>query len=74
MAKDRLKKVLRIGIILDGKIVQERIFGPGDSVTIGESSKSTFVIPKTSLRQAEFPLLPTLKGTCFSLMRQCKGK
>jgi outer membrane biosynthesis protein TonB len=75
MAKDRLKKVLRIGIILDGKIVQERIFGPGDSVTIGESSKSTFVIPKTSLRQAEFPLfIAHPKGYVLQFNEAMQGK
>jgi hypothetical protein len=75
MAKDRLKKVLRIGIILDGKIVQERIFGAGDSVTIGESSKSTFVIPKTSLRQAEFPLfIAHPKGYVLQFNEAMQGK
>ena len=49
-------KVLRIGIIQDGKIVRERLIKPGESVKVGESARNTFVFPKTSLPRAEFPL------------------
>ena len=36
-------RVLRIGILQGGKIVHERLIKPGQSVTIGESEKNTFV-------------------------------
>ncbi|MGB0640572.1 MAG: hypothetical protein ACPGTU_14635, partial [Myxococcota bacterium] len=44
-------KVLRIGVVLDGKVAHERLIKPGQSVTIGESPRNTFsfasnVIPK----------------------------
>lgn len=47
-------KVLRIGIVQGGKIVQERLIKPGQSVTIGESSKNTFALPSDGL-PAELP-------------------
>ncbi len=43
------KKVLRIGIVQDGKIVQERLIKSGESVSVGESTRNTFVFPPTSL-------------------------
>lgn len=42
-------KVLRIGIVQDGKVVHERLIRPGQSVTIGESPKNTFVFPAKDL-------------------------
>lgn len=42
-------KVLRIGVVHGGKVVQERLIRPGESVTVGESPKNTFVIPVTDL-------------------------
>ncbi|MAY80821.1 MAG: hypothetical protein CL930_08555 [Deltaproteobacteria bacterium] len=36
-------KVLRIGVVQDGKVVHERLIKPGQSVTIGESPRNTFV-------------------------------
>jgi len=42
-------KVLRIGIVQDGKVVHERLIRPGQSVTVGESPKNTFVFPAKNL-------------------------
>jgi hypothetical protein len=42
-------KVLRIGIVQAGKVVHERLVAPGQSVSIGESPKSTFVVPAKSI-------------------------
>ncbi len=36
-------RVLRIGILQNGKIIHERLIKPGQNVTIGESEKNTFV-------------------------------
>lgn len=47
------RKVLRIGVIQDGKIVRERVMKGGESVTVGESPKASVVFPKTHL-PAEF--------------------
>jgi len=38
-------KILRIGILQNGKIVHERLIKPGQHVTIGESPRNTFVFP-----------------------------
>lgn len=37
-------KVLRIGVLQGGKVVQERVVKAGTDVTIGESPRSTFVV------------------------------
>lgn len=42
-------KVLRIGLIQGGKILEERLIRAGQSVTIGESTKNTFVLPSSFL-------------------------
>ncbi|MEQ1572476.1 MAG: hypothetical protein ABMA64_43045, partial [Myxococcota bacterium] len=72
---NRQAKVLRIGIIQDGKIVQERQIRAGDPVTIGESTKCTFVLPKTHLRPSEFVLFkPTPKGYQLQFTSEMAGK
>lgn len=42
-------KVLRIGVIQDGKIVQESLVKAGESVKVGDAADNTFVFPKTAL-------------------------
>lgn len=59
-------KVLRIMIIQDGKSVQERLVKAGDSVTIGESPKSMFVLANTGLPKSEYPLF-VCSGGIYSL-------
>ncbi len=67
-------KVLRIGIVQDGKIVQERLIKSGESVSIGESTKNTFVLPPTSLPK-RFTLFHC-KGGKYTLhiSQEMKGK
>lgn len=68
-------KLLRIGIIQDGKIVQERLIDAGESVTVGESSKNTFVFPKTSLDASEFTLFQAgPKGYQLRFTRAVRGR
>jgi outer membrane biosynthesis protein TonB len=43
-------KVLRIGVILGGKIVEERVFAPRQPITVGSGPKNTLVV-----KQAGFP-------------------
>jgi hypothetical protein len=44
-----LPKILRIGIIQGGKIVEERLVRKRENVTVGQSTKNTFVIPTEAL-------------------------
>tara|TARA_R110000824_G_scaffold399451_2_gene604925 strand:+ start:40 stop:1389 length:1350 start_codon:yes stop_codon:yes gene_type:complete len=75
MKKTQARKSLRIGIIQDGKITQERIISAGDSVSIGESAKNTFVFPKTNLIPDEFPLfLYHAKGYVLQLNDNMSGR
>ena len=46
MAQSRDRKILRIGISQNGKLVEERLLRKRDSVTIGASTRSTFVLPQ----------------------------
>ncbi len=38
-------RVLRVGLLLGGKIVEERLIRPGQPVTVGQSVKNTFTVP-----------------------------
>lgn len=49
MATPAASKILRIGIIQSGKIVEERLLRSQQAVTIGQSPKNTFVIPVSNL-------------------------
>ncbi|HEY0714345.1 MAG TPA: hypothetical protein VGF45_16805, partial [Polyangia bacterium] len=42
-------KILRIGIVQGGRIVEERLIRQRDNITIGQSSKNTFAIPSDGL-------------------------
>lgn len=75
MSAKNQPKVLRIGIIEDGKIVQERLIKAGDTVTVGESAKNTFPFPKTHLPRAEYPLFVARNGKyVLNFTDQMKGK
>src|SRR5688572_22496103 len=47
-AQESLPKILRIGIIQGGKIVEERLVRKRDNVTIGQSAKNMFVVPASN--------------------------
>src|SRR5690349_3808597 len=57
------QRILRIGILLGGKIVEERLIRERTSVTIGQSMKNTFSIPVEGL---------PLELTLFSLEQNGK--
>ena len=61
-----LPKVLRIGIIQGGKIVEERIVRRRETVTFGPSEKAHFVIAAKDLPSSRFELFET-KGEEYSL-------
>jgi TonB family protein len=45
----RDRKILRIGVIQNGKIVEERLLRKREAVTIGQSPRNTFVLPAASV-------------------------
>ena len=49
MAQSTGPKVLRIGLVQGGRVIEERIIKQRTSVTIGQSEKSMFVIPAQSV-------------------------
>ncbi|MCB9671756.1 MAG: AgmX/PglI C-terminal domain-containing protein [Alphaproteobacteria bacterium] len=67
MAQARKSKVLRIAIIQDRKIKQERLIKAGESVRIGDDpKKNTFVIPKNNVTGSSFVLFQS-DGSNYSL-------
>jgi hypothetical protein len=42
-------RILRIGVLLGGKIVEERLIRDRGDVTVGQSSKNTFSVPLEGL-------------------------
>jgi hypothetical protein len=42
-------KVLRVGVVRDGKVIEERVIADRSDVAIGPSEKSTFVVPSSTL-------------------------
>ncbi len=54
-AKD-VPKILRIGIRLNDALVDEKLIRKRDSVTIGQSSKNTFVLPASNSLPRSFTL------------------
>ena len=65
MAASNPRKVLRIGIVQDEQIVQEQLIREPENVTVGESTKNTFVLPPCSLPK-RFPLF-VAKGNNYFL-------
>lgn len=65
MEQQQGRKILRIGIIQGGKIIEERLLRKREPVTVGEDIKNTFQIPNIGL-PARFPLF-LLKGDKYFL-------
>ncbi len=63
--RQKLVKVLRIGILQDGKIVQEKRIGVGSTVTVGASPKAMFSYPLPKVPR-KFPLF-VAKGDRYFL-------
>lgn len=59
-------KILRIGVIQAGKIVEERLVRRKENVTIGASSRNTIVVPASALPRS-FTLFE-LSGDSYALM------
>ena len=48
-ATPAVQRIMRIGIIQGGRIVEERLVRKHENISIGQSSKNTFVVPSESL-------------------------
>ncbi len=59
-------KILRVGVIRDGKIIEERHIRQPSGVTIGQDGTNTFVIPASEL-PASFPVFENRNGQ-YSLL------
>jgi hypothetical protein len=59
---EAVPKILRIGIIQHGKIVEERLVRKRENVTIGQSSKNTFVVPASNYLPRSFTLFELTHG------------
>jgi hypothetical protein len=57
-------KVLRIGLVQGGKVIEERVIKQRGHVTIGPSEKSMFVIPSKNI-PAQFRLFELIGGDYF---------
>lgn len=55
-AQQRQTKVLRIGIVQDSKLVEERFVPAGEDVTVGSASKNTFVFEGANIDGDSFTL------------------
>lgn len=58
-------RILRVGIIQGGKIIEERHFKKAETVSVGQDAKNTFVIPGSSL-PSSFPVFE-FKGGHYAL-------
>lgn len=55
-------KILRIGIIHNGRIVEERLIPAGQAVSVGESPKCTVVLSESKLPRKRFELFSEKAG------------
>jgi TonB family protein len=60
------EKILRIGIILGGKIVEERLIRKRETVSVGQSAKSSFSIPMEELPR-EWPIFQLTKDNRYQV-------
>jgi len=55
MTQEKTGKVLRVGVIHNGRILDEQVFRKAETIFIGDSEKSHFVVPSSSL-PSKFPI------------------
>jgi TonB family protein len=65
-AESQGPRILRIGIVQGGKIVEERLVRKRADVTIGQSSKNTFVVPASNAVPRTFTLFE-VSGNTYAL-------
>ncbi len=75
MSASVAKRVLFIGIVQDGKVVEERSIPAGDEVSLGGSSKATFQIPLAAFGGEDFTLFASSRdGYAIRFTSAVKGK
>jgi len=76
MAASTSGKILRIGILQEGRIIEERLMRKRETITIGETAKCTFIIPFAKLPVGKrFPVFPcSPQGFSLSFTEAMKGK
>lgn len=68
------RKVLRVGMILGGKFVEERLFRKPESVFVGTDAKNTFIVPGGNLAQS-FELFEAKAGAyTLHFSKELRGK
>lgn len=65
MAQEGTKKILRVGIIQGGRIVEERLIRKREAVTVGVAGKNTFILPVAGLPKSV--TLFEAKGEAYQL-------
>jgi len=71
------EKILRIGVIHNGRIIEERLIPAGTPVTVGEHQKNTLVIPPGAVPGKRFELFSCSagrKGYSLRFTTQMHGK
>ena len=61
-AARREARVLRVGVIHQGRIVEERILRPGQQLSVGSSPECSVVLPPSKTTQRKFALLSAKGG------------
>jgi hypothetical protein len=69
-----LPKVLRIGVVVEGKIATERLIRIGETVTIGESPRNTFPISGTNIGERFEMFVPKGEGYVLAAPEFVEGK
>ena len=68
------KKILRIGIVQNGRMIEERLVRRRETVTVGESSRASFILPTAGILGA-FPLFEMRGGVYFlKFTERARGK
>ena len=55
-------RVLRVGVVHQGRIVEERILRPGQQLSVGSNPECSVVLPASAATQRRFPLLSARGG------------
>ncbi|MCS6914589.1 MAG: AgmX/PglI C-terminal domain-containing protein [Myxococcales bacterium] len=61
-APQQVKKILRVGLFQGGKSLEERLFRKPTNVTLGQSTRNTFVVPASAVLPKSFTLFEHGQG------------
>ena len=68
------EKVLRVGVIYNGKIIDEQVFRKPETIYVGDTSKAHFVVPSSNL-PSRFPIFYYKSGKYeLVIMENMSGK